>query len=183
MFQASALCTDIANEQASLIRVSFCQSSVFCPGAGLRLEMSATVLTAWQCITSILSALWARWSNSHGLIGNLEQIRWALLAYSGSPASTPRKEKKLCGTVYNVQSCNTCIGWVRLKAGSTKRFYIRGSCENEELVKGGMVGEENWPLSISRFSLALTCQKMSLLNKVIFKIPNHNINVALCTCE
>ena len=42
----------------------------------------------------------------------------------GSPALTPRKEKKLCGTVYNVQSCNTCIDWVRLKAGSTKRFYI-----------------------------------------------------------
>ena len=55
----------------------------------------------------------------------------------------PTQGKKLCGTVYNVQSCNTCIGWVRLKAGSTKRFYIRGSCENEELVKGGMVGEEN----------------------------------------
>ena len=50
--------------------------------------------------------------------------------------------KKLCGTVYTVQSCNTCIGWVRLKAGSTKRFYMRGICENDELVKGGMVGEE-----------------------------------------
>ena len=85
------------------------------------------------------------------------------------PSIDPTQGKKLCGTVYTVQSCNTCIGWVRLKAGSTKRFYIRGSCENEELVKGGMVGQENWPLSISRFSLALTCQKMPLLNKVIFK--------------
>ena len=58
----------------------------------------------------------------------------ACLGFSALISIRKKRLHRAETTLYRC-TCNTCTGLVRLKAGASKRFYMRGVGENEELLR------------------------------------------------